>query len=96
MHFAAGAGEAAPHIAIILPAYNEASTIAQTMRSFYQALPDAELIVVGSRELSAPARLFLGSVSGQVMSQATCNVLVVRGRVSVPLTAEDEVVQELV
>ncbi len=57
---------------------------------------DAELIVVGSRELSAPARLFLGSVSGQVMSQATCNVLVVRGRVSVPLTAEDEVVQELV
>jgi nucleotide-binding universal stress UspA family protein len=57
---------------------------------------DAELIVVGSRELSAPARLFLGSVSGQVMSQATCNVLVVRGRVSVPLTTEDQVAEELV
>lgn len=57
---------------------------------------EAELIVVGSRELSAPARLFLGSVSGQVMSQATCNVLVVRGRVSVPLTTEDQPAEELV
>lgn len=57
---------------------------------------EAELIVVGSRELSAPARLFLGSVSGQVMSQATCNVLVVRGRVSVPLVQEDQPAEELV
>lgn len=57
---------------------------------------EAELVVVGSRELSAPARLFLGSVSGQVMSQANCNVLVVRGRVGAPLDVEDRPAEELV
>lgn len=34
------------HIAIILPAYNEAATIAATIRSFHEALPDAEIVVV--------------------------------------------------
>lgn len=57
---------------------------------------EAELVVMGSRELSAPARLFLGSVSGQVMSQAACNVLVVRGRVGVALDREDRPAEELV
>lgn len=57
LHFAAGSGEAAPHIAIILPAYNEASTIAQTMRSFYHTLPDAELIVVNNNSGDDTARI---------------------------------------
>jgi len=48
MHGTPAAGDAAPHIAIILPAYNEASTIAETMRSFHEALPDAELVVVNN------------------------------------------------
>jgi len=37
-----------PRIAIILPAYNEAATIAETMRSFHAVLPTAELFVVNN------------------------------------------------
>lgn len=37
-----------PRIAIILPAYNEASTIAATMRSFHAAMPQAELVIVNN------------------------------------------------
>lgn len=39
---------AEPRIAIILPAYNEASTVAATMRSFHAALPVAEIVVVNN------------------------------------------------
>jgi glycosyltransferase involved in cell wall biosynthesis len=33
-------------IAILLPAYNESITIAETIKSFVQALPEAEIIVI--------------------------------------------------
>ena len=39
---------AATQIAIILPAYNEAATIAETMCRFHAARPDAELVVVNN------------------------------------------------
>jgi len=41
-----------------------------------------DLIVVGSRGLSAAKRLLIGSVSGALVSHAPCPVLVVRARAS--------------
>jgi nucleotide-binding universal stress UspA family protein len=38
---------------------------------------DADLIVVGSRGLTSPARFVLGSVAGSVAHHAPCDVLVV-------------------
>lgn len=40
---------ALPSIALIIPAYNEALTIAEVIRRFYAALPQAEIIVVDNR-----------------------------------------------
>lgn len=40
----------------------------------------AELVVVGSRGLTGPDRLLLGSVSESVVKHAPCSVLVVRGK----------------
>ena len=37
-----------------------------------------ELIVIGTRGLSAPKRIVLGSVSTDVVHRAPCSVLVVR------------------
>jgi len=37
-----------PSIAVILPAYNEAATVAETIRSFHAALPQAELVVINN------------------------------------------------
>lgn len=37
-----------PRIAIILPAYNEAATVAATIRSFHAALPEAQIVVVNN------------------------------------------------
>ena len=41
-----------PHIAILLPCYNEALTIAKTVADFRTALPDATVYV-----LTMPARM---------------------------------------
>jgi glycosyltransferase involved in cell wall biosynthesis len=38
-----------PHVAVILPAYNEAGTIAATITDFHRALPDAAIWVVDNR-----------------------------------------------
>lgn len=38
-----------PQIAVILPAYNEAATIAATITDFHQALPDAAIWVIDNR-----------------------------------------------
>jgi len=38
-----------PRIAVVLPAYNEAETIAATIRDFHHALPDAAIWVVDNR-----------------------------------------------
>lgn len=46
-----------PNIAIILPAYNEAATVAQTMRTFHAALPEAELIVVNNNSKDDTAEI---------------------------------------
>src|SRR5690554_1961145 len=68
-----------PSIAVILPAYNEAATVAETMRSFHAALPQAELIVVNNnsqddtaaiatktlRELGARGRVLLEPRQGK-------------------------------
>lgn len=40
--------QVSPRIAIILPAYNEAATVAATMRSFHTAMPQAQLVVVNN------------------------------------------------
>jgi glycosyltransferase involved in cell wall biosynthesis len=37
-----------PHIAIVLPAYNEAATIVETMKAFHRELPGASLYVVNN------------------------------------------------
>ena len=47
----------------------------------------ADLIVVGSRGLRALERFALGSVSAGVVRAANCSVLVVKGRLAVPLHA---------
>jgi glycosyltransferase involved in cell wall biosynthesis len=44
-----------PHIAIILPAYNEAATVAATMRRFHAAMPQAEVVVVNNNSQDGTA-----------------------------------------
>lgn len=41
---------------------------------------NCDLIVIGSRGLGSTATFFLGSVSREVVSKATCNVLVVKSK----------------
>lgn len=41
-------GETQPRVAVILPAYNEELTIAQTVRAFHQALPTARIVVINN------------------------------------------------
>jgi glycosyltransferase involved in cell wall biosynthesis len=48
---------ARPRIAIVLPAYNEAATVAATMRGFHTAMPGAELIVVNNDSQDDTARI---------------------------------------
>jgi len=40
----------------------------------------ADLLVIGSRELTKSERLHLGSVSESLLRHAPCSVLIVRGR----------------
>lgn len=44
-------------IAIILPAYNEALTIAATIEAFHRAQPDAEIVVVDNRSSDGTGRV---------------------------------------
>lgn len=55
-------------------------------RELVKASDDARLVVVGSRGLGGFAGLLLGSVSGEVVEHARCDVLVVRQ----PQTAGEE------
>ena len=60
------------NIAIVLPAYNEALTIAETIRDFHAALPDARIYVVDNN-----SRDETGAIASQVLEQLGCagNVL---------------------
>lgn len=64
-------GAAAPRIAVILPCYNEAGAIVQTVEDFRRALPQADIYVFdnnssdGSRELAAAAGAIVRRVSQQ-------------------------------
>ncbi len=64
-----------PYVAIILPAYNEAATVAATMRSFHAVLPQAELIVVNNNSQDDTAEIAqrtlreLGA-SGRVLNES--------------------------
>ena len=46
-----------PVIALILPAYNEALTIAATMEAFHRALPGMRIIVVDNNSTDATQRI---------------------------------------
>lgn len=64
-----------PRIAIILPAYNEAATVAATMRSFHAALPQAELVVVNNNSRDDTARIAAHTLadlgaSGRVLNES--------------------------
>lgn len=48
---------AKPSIAVILPAYNEAATLAATMQAFHAALPEAALWVVDNASTDATAAI---------------------------------------
>ncbi len=62
---------ASPHIAVILPCYNEAGAIVQTVDDFRRALPTAQIYVFdnnstdGSRELAAAAGAIVRRVTQQ-------------------------------
>lgn len=66
-----GQGVATPRIAVILPCYNEAGAIVQTVEDFRRALPSAEIYVFdnnstdGSRELARGAGAIVRRVAQQ-------------------------------
>lgn len=45
------------NIAIILPAYNEEQTIADTIESFYRVIPDAHIVVINNNSKDATAAI---------------------------------------
>lgn len=65
------AAVAGPHIAVILPCYNEAEAIVQTVEDFRRALPQADIYVFdnnssdGSRDLAAGAGAIVRRVTQQ-------------------------------
>ena len=64
-----------PSIAVVLPAYNEAATIAETLRDFHAALPEAGLWVVDNASSDDTARIALETLaalgaSGGVLHEA--------------------------
>lgn len=46
-----------PRIAIILPAYNEELTIAETIKAFYRVRPDAQIVVVNNNSTDRTAEI---------------------------------------
>ena len=62
-------------IAIVLPAYNEAETIAETIRSFYAELPEARIYVVdnastdGTGAIAADTLAALGATGGVIQER---------------------------
>ncbi|WP_340264958.1 glycosyltransferase family 2 protein [Sphingobium mellinum] len=68
---ASGEGLSGPRIAVILPCYNEAGAIVQTVEDFRRALPSADIYVFdnnstdASRELAAEAGAFVRRVAQQ-------------------------------
>ena len=68
---ASGQGTAGPRIAVILPCYNEAGAIVQTVQDFRRALPSADIYVFdnnsndGSYELAAAAGAIVRRVTQQ-------------------------------
>lgn len=54
-----------------------ASGVAETARTLIEAAGDYDLLVIGNRGMSGPARL-LGSVSNRISHELTTNLLVVR------------------
>ncbi|EQB17192.1 RfbJ protein [Sphingobium lactosutens DS20] len=64
-------GAAAPRVAVLLPCYNEAGAIVQTVEDFRRALPHADIYVFdnnssdGSRELAAGAGAIVRRVAQQ-------------------------------
>lgn len=46
-----------PDIAIILPAYNEALTIADTIKAFYKALPGARIVIINNNSTDETATI---------------------------------------
>jgi glycosyltransferase involved in cell wall biosynthesis len=63
-----------PTIAIILPAYNEATTIGPTIDSFWRVIPDAEIVIVNNNSRDATEKIardklsFLGA-HGRVINE---------------------------
>src|SRR5690606_34173832 len=46
-----------PKIAIILPAFNEEQTIADTIEAFHAEMPDAQIVVVDNNSQDATGRI---------------------------------------
>jgi glycosyltransferase involved in cell wall biosynthesis len=46
-----------PRIAIVLPAYNEEFTIAETIKAFYRVRPDAQIVVVNNNSTDKTAEI---------------------------------------
>ena len=75
-----GEGVATPHIAVILPCYNEAGAIVQTVQDFRRALPEADIYVFdnnstdGSRELAAGAGAIVRRVTQQGKGHVVCRM----------------------
>lgn len=68
---------AAPHIAVLLPCYNEAQTVAQVIQSFRTSLPEAEIYVFdnNSRDGSAEIAREAGARVVRVPLQGKGNVV---------------------
>lgn len=56
-----------PVVAIVLPAYNEASTIAQTIESFHNAVPEAHIYVIDNNSKDAT-----GEIAAYLLSRLGC------------------------
>ena len=61
-----------PTIAIILPAHNEAATIAATIESFHQARPEARIVVVNNDSSDRTAE-----IAGETIGRLECEGMVV-------------------
>ena len=64
-------------IAVIIPCYNEAATIAQVVKDFHEALPDAQVVVGdnNSRDGTADAARQAGAIVVAEHRQGKGNML---------------------